>query len=126
MARLAYERMRRIDEEDHERGLKEQRYNESVKYQRIVGYELNNPSETATVSGQILPSLQYPGAGKSSPKAVYDRVHLNTKRSSRGQGGDESSFGKPRLRLRLSKRKSSIAFVETEEEETRPFKDRLQ
>jgi len=99
MARLAYERMRRIDEEDHERGLKEQQYNESVKYQMIVGYELNNSSETATVSGQILPNLQYPGAGKPSPKTVYDREHLNTKRSLRGQlGGDESSFGKPRLR----------------------------
>ena len=37
----------------------------------------------------------------------------------------EASSGKPRL----SKRKSSTAFVETEEarpEETRPFKDRLQ
>jgi len=49
MARLAYERMKRIDEEDHERGLKEQQYNESVKYQRMVEYELNNPGETATV-----------------------------------------------------------------------------
>ena len=49
MARLAYERMRRIDEEDHERGLKEQQYNNSVKYQRMVEYELNNPGETATV-----------------------------------------------------------------------------
>ena len=49
MARLAYERMKRIDEEDHERGLKEQQYNNSVKYQRMVEYELNNPGETATV-----------------------------------------------------------------------------
>ena len=50
MARLAYERMKRIDEEDHERGLKEQQYNNSVKYQRMIEYELNNPGETATVS----------------------------------------------------------------------------
>jgi hypothetical protein len=49
MARLAYERMRRIDEEDRERGMKEQQYNNSVKYQRMVEYELNNPGETATV-----------------------------------------------------------------------------
>lgn len=49
MARLAYERMKRIDEEDHERGLKEHQYNNSVKYQRMVEYELNNPGETATV-----------------------------------------------------------------------------
>ena len=49
MARLAYERMQRIDEEDHERGLKEHQYNNSVKYQRMVEYELNNPGETATV-----------------------------------------------------------------------------
>jgi len=50
MAKLAYERMKRIDEEDHERGLKEQQYNNSVKYQRMIEYELNNPGETATVS----------------------------------------------------------------------------
>lgn len=50
MARLAHERMKRIDEEDHERGLKEQQYNNSVKYQRMIEYELNNPGETATVS----------------------------------------------------------------------------
>jgi hypothetical protein len=49
MARLAHERMKRIDEEDHERGMKEQQYNNSVKYQRMVEYELNNPGETATV-----------------------------------------------------------------------------
>lgn len=49
MARLAYERMKRIDGEDHERGLKEHQYNNSVKYQRMVEYELNNPGETATV-----------------------------------------------------------------------------
>jgi len=56
MARLAYERMKRIDEEDHERGLKEYQYNNSVKYQRMVEYELNNPGETATVRlGLALP-----------------------------------------------------------------------
>lgn len=49
MAKLAYERMKRIDEEDRERGMKEQEYNNSVKYQRMVEYELNNPGETATV-----------------------------------------------------------------------------
>ena len=49
MAKLAYERMKRIDGEDHERGLKEHQYNNSVKYQRMVEYELNNPGETATV-----------------------------------------------------------------------------
>ena len=49
MARLAYERMKRIDDEDRERGMKEQQYNNSVKYQRMVEYELNNPGETATV-----------------------------------------------------------------------------
>jgi len=30
--------------------MKEQQYNNSVKYQRMVEYELNNPGETATVS----------------------------------------------------------------------------
>lgn len=49
MAGLAHERMKRIDKEDRERGMKEQQYNNSVKYQRMVEYELNNPGETATV-----------------------------------------------------------------------------
>ena len=73
MARFAYERMRR---EDHGRRLKKQQYNENMKYQRMVEYELNNPGETTTVR---LPSLQYRGAGKSSPKAVYHKEHLSTK-----------------------------------------------
>ena len=46
MARFAYERMRR---EDHGRRLKKQQYNENMKCQRMVEYELNNPGETATV-----------------------------------------------------------------------------
>lgn len=52
MARLAHDRMKRIDEEDRERGMKEQQYNNSVKYQRMVEYELNNPGETATVCSE--------------------------------------------------------------------------
>ena len=42
----------------------------------MVEYELNNPGETAMVR---LPSLQYRGAGKSSPKTVYHKEHLSTK-----------------------------------------------
>ena len=91
MARLAYERMKRIDEEDHERGLKEYQYNNSVKYQRMVEYELNNPGETATVRlGRTFPVPSIT-ADKYSPKIVYDREHSNTKRSSRGRGGGESN-----------------------------------
>ena len=32
--------------------MKEQQYNNSVKYQRMVEYELNNPGETATVCSE--------------------------------------------------------------------------
>lgn len=65
MARLAYERMRRIDEEDRERGMKEQQYNNSVKYQRMVEYELNNPGETATVRSEQRFSTWYRGVDDS-------------------------------------------------------------
>ena len=92
MARLAYERMKRIDEEDHERGLKEYQYNNSVKYQRMVEYELNNPGETATVRlGLTFPASSITVRGKSSPNIVRDREHSSTKRSSRGRGGGGSN-----------------------------------
>ena len=94
MARLAYERMKRIDEEDHERGLKEQQYNNSVKYQRMVEYELNNPGETATVRlDWFLRTPRCRGPGESSPGAVCDRECLSTRQSSRGREGDESNGG---------------------------------
>jgi len=69
MARLAYERMKRIDEEDHERGLKEQQYNNSLKYQRMVEYELNNPGETAAVRlKQFFPVQSITARAKSHPR----------------------------------------------------------
>ena len=86
MAKLAYERMKRIDEEDHERGLKEHQYNNSVKYQRMVEYELNNPGETATVRVDQLSSLSRRGK-----VLTRDRECSSTKQSSRGRGEGESS-----------------------------------
>lgn len=91
MARLAHERMKRIDEEDHERGMKEQQYNNSVKYQRMVEYELNNPGETATVRPEqpfLAPRYAY-----TSLKITYDREYSNTKQSLGDRGGDGSSGG---------------------------------
>lgn len=87
MARLAYERMKRIDKEDHERGLKEQQYNNSVKYQRMVEYELNNPGETATVRSDH--SVRVSRSSWILTQGHCDREFLSTKRSLRGRGGDE-------------------------------------
>lgn len=82
MARLAHERMQRIDEEDRERGMKEQQYNNSVKYQRMVEYELNNPGETATVG--VVSRCAY-----ILLKTVYYRECLSTRRSLRDREGGE-------------------------------------
>ena len=85
MARLAYGRMKRIDEEDHERGTKEQQYNNSVRYQRMVGYELNDPGEAATVRTEQLFCWRRTGQFYRW-LLVCDRECLSTKRYSRGQG----------------------------------------
>ena len=148
MARLAYERMKRIDEEDHERGLKEYQYNNSVKYQRMVEYELNNPGETATV--RLGPTFPVHGitvranphprlcvTGSTRVRSGLQEVEEEANQTEVGQGscgkrGDEPCPGEFRCQfreLRLGTTKFSTAFVEAEEahpESTRSFQDHLQ
>ena len=148
MARLAYERMKRIDEEDHERGLKEYQYNNSVKYQRMVEYELNNPGETATVRlgltfpvpGTMVRADTDPRLGVTGSTRVRSGLQEVEEEASQtevdqgscGKRGDEPCAGEFRCHLRelrSSSTKFLIAFVETEEahpESTRPFQDCLQ
>ena len=146
VARLAYERMRRIDEEDHERGMKEQQYNNSVKYQRMVEYELNNPGETATVrlerlipaTGMAVLTRGCVGQGVLEYEAIFKRsrgkrVKRRLLREAVANGEMEhvpvsSSSIVSRAKANCNENPST-ALVKTEEarsEETRPFKDRLQ
>jgi hypothetical protein len=148
MARLAYERMKRIDEEDHERGLKEQQYNNSVKYQRMVEYELNNPGETATVRlEQSFPVLSIAVRANTHPKLCVTgstRVRSNlqeveeeTNQAEVDEGSCSKRGGRTcagEFQVLVSKAVAKYAaifqtaFVETEEahpESTRPFQDRL-
>jgi hypothetical protein len=109
MAKLAYERMKRIDEVDHERGLKEQQYNNSVKYQRMVEYELNNPGETATVrleqlfpvpsiAAQANPHLELRVTGSTRVSSNLQEVKEETSQTEVDEGscdkrGDEPCTG---------------------------------
>ena len=145
MARLAYQRMRGIDEEDRERGIKEQQHNNGVKYQRMVEYELNNPGETATVrlerlipaTGMAVLTRGCVGQGVLEYEAIFKRsrgkrVKRRLLREAVTNGEMEHVPVSPRSIVSRAKadynENPSIAFVETEaarSEETRPFKDRL-
>jgi len=71
--------------------MKEQQYNNSVKYQRMVEYELNNPGETATVSLDRCFSAPSIEVWANLTEDGYRRERLSTRQSLRGQGGGGSS-----------------------------------